>query len=286
MTGTITSGCSSVNTRRAIPVAALCADNSGMDNNVKTIGGALSERRRARLRQLIDLFFDGNATALGRAVGRSQPMISNVLNRQKGFGERLARDIESRLAPLIPQITTGWLDLEPSQDFGPSGDSLEVPIPTTLGLGMTVAASGTVEIPQLEIVAAAGAGAARTERDDVITVMRVNTASLRAHLGSTPVSSFANLRIVSAHGDSMSPTFESGDLLLIDAGVNEVRVDAVYVLSLRDELYVKRLQRRPDGAFLMLSDNTRYQPYMIADGELEQFQVLGRVLMSWNAKKL
>jgi len=84
----------------------------------------------------------------------------------------------------------------------------------------------------------------------------------------------------------MEGTFSDGDLLFIDRGVDTIKIDAVYVLCLGDELYIKGIQRRPDGSLLMLSDNHKYSPYEIKNGEADRFQVLGRVLLAWNAKRL
>ena len=99
-------------------------------------------------------------------------------------------------------------------------------------------------------------------------------------------SSLDNLALITGLGDSMEGTFSDGDVLLVDRGVTEVKLDAVYVLSLHDELYIKRLQRRPDGSLLMISDNDKYPPYVIENGDRDAFKVEGRVLLAWNARKL
>jgi len=84
----------------------------------------------------------------------------------------------------------------------------------------------------------------------------------------------------------MRPTFDDGDLLLVDTGVADIKIDAVYVLALEDELYIKRLQRRPDGKYLMISDNKSYEPYVIDNGVKQRFAVKGRVLFAWNGRRL
>ena len=84
----------------------------------------------------------------------------------------------------------------------------------------------------------------------------------------------------------MRPTFDDGDVLLVDRGITEIKIDAIYVLSLNDELYIKRLQRRPNGSVVMISDNKNYEPYTIAESELDRFKVLGRVVLAWNAHRL
>lgn len=139
-------------------------------------------------------------------------------------------------------------------------------------------------IPHLDVAAAMGSGLARPETYvDIIEQMTVSREWLRRNVSP---SSPANLAVITGLGDSMEGTFNDGDLLLVDRGVSEVKIDAIYVLALNDELYIKRLQRRPDGTLLMLSDNPKYPPYEIRNGDLAKFHVLGRVLLAWNARRL
>tara|TARA_R110002110_G_scaffold415835_1_gene657191 strand:- start:20086 stop:20754 length:669 start_codon:yes stop_codon:yes gene_type:complete len=140
-----------------------------------------------------------------------------------------------------------------------------------------------VQIPRLDVSASMGAGLARTMHDDLVEEISVGKEWLRRNVNATAP---GNLALITAYGDSMEGTFSDGDLLLVDRGVDDVKVDAVYVLALGDELFIKRLQRRPDGTMLMLSDNSKYPPYEIKNGDLGSFQVLGRVLLAWNARRL
>lgn len=78
----------------------------------------------------------------------------------------------------------------------------------------------------------------------------------------------------------MSPTFKTGDLLLVDAGVNNVRADGIYALIAQGELQVRRVQRRGPNLVVLISDNKYYLPTEAAvDAELH---VLGRVILVWN----
>lgn len=139
-------------------------------------------------------------------------------------------------------------------------------------------------VPRLDVAGSMGNGLALpSQHIDVVESMKVSKEYLARTVSYSNVS---NLAIITGYGDSMEGTFSDGDLLLVDRGVNDLKVDAVYVLALGDELYIKRIQRRPDGSMAMLSDNPKYQPYEIKNGEAEKFQVLGRVLLAWNANKL
>ncbi|AVA32993.1 hypothetical protein C3Z06_04725 [Cupriavidus metallidurans] len=142
----------------------------------------------------------------------------------------------------------------------------------------------TVSVPIFDARVSMGDGFPIPDYDNVIERIQVTHTWIRDTLPS--ISSPRNLALLPAFGDSMEGTFSDGDMLWVDRGVNEVKIDAVYVLALRDELYVKRLQRRPDGSVLMISDNKAYEPYLIENGEREKFQVLGRVVFAWRGKRL
>jgi phage repressor protein C with HTH and peptisase S24 domain len=135
------------------------------------------------------------------------------------------------------------------------------------------------QIPVYDVAASMGPGFRLPEEyNDVVELMTVSMDFLRQKVSFT---SPKNLGLITAYGNSMLGTFEDGDLLLVDRGINDVKIDDVFVLALNDELYIKRLQRRPDG-ILMISDNAKYQPYLITNADRDKFQVLGRVLLAWN----
>lgn len=235
------------------------------------------ERRRARLRQLIDDRFNGVQAAFEARTGVAASLVSRYLAGTKGMGEGMVERIEEELQ--IP----GYFDATPGAGLAVSG-SPEV-VAVSSGALVTPGAE-VVEIPQLDVVASMGSGITMPQHEDVVAVLQVHESGLRAQLGNTPVTSFKNLRLITAYGDSMAPTFQGGDVLLVDTGVYEVRLDAIYVMSYRGELFIKRLQRRPDGVLRMLSDNKNYDPIDIHNGQRDEFQALGRVLMAWNARKL
>ena len=143
---------------------------------------------------------------------------------------------------------------------------------------------GTIRIPKLDVAASMGNGLTLpSDYSEVIEILAINEEYLRS---AVAFSNRDNLAMITGYGDSMQGTYNDGDLLLVDRGVTEIKIDAVYVLCLDGELYIKRIQRRPDGTLLMLSDNKNYPPYEIKNGELATFQVLARVLLVWNAKRL
>ena len=94
------------------------------------------------------------------------------------------------------------------------------------------------------------------------------------------------LRFIHGFGDSMSPTFEDGDVLLVDTGARDPQsIDGVYVLSANSRLYIKRVRCRMDGAMEVSSDNATVKTVDVLNGE-NTLDVLGRVVWCWNGRKL
>lgn len=189
-----------------------------------------------------------------------------------------------RLLAALCGVRAEWLEYGEGPKYAADRDDKEEKESNVIAADFSSKKTGMVDIPRLNVAGSMGTGLSRPEDyEDVIDRMRVSTGWLRRNVNATAPS---NLAVITGYGDSMEGTFSDGDLLLVDRGITEIKIDAVYVLSLKGELYIKRLQRRPDGVLLMLSDNEKYKPYEIKNGELEQFEVLGRVLLAWNAKRL
>jgi Predicted transcriptional regulator len=93
-----------------------------------------------------------------------------------------------------------------------------------------------------------------------------------------------NLRIVTGFGDSMKGMFNSGDPLLIDSGVKDIKYDGVYFFRVGDEGFIKRLQRIPSNGIIVISSNKEYRDWTIT-GDMD-FEVFGRVLKVWNGSEM
>lgn len=99
-------------------------------------------------------------------------------------------------------------------------------------------------------------------------------------------SSQAALRFIHAYGDSMSPTFEDGDILLVDTGIKDPRIiDGVYVMTANDRVYIKRVRQRMDGVVEISSDNATVKTVDVLNGD-HRIDILGRVVWCWNGRKL
>lgn len=216
---------------------------------------------------------EGRQTALGNYMGLTQKAARKWLVGEGYPGE----DNRNKLARLC-KVRYEWL-------MTGNGERRSGEVPEQHISEIVTASDGekTIRIPVMNVNGAQGSGCYAPEHEMVIQEITVGEVWLRRNL---VFSAPANLSIITGVGDSMKPAFQDGDLLLVDRGVSEIRVDAVYVLYLHGKIYVKRLQSRPDGALLMISDNKAYEPFIIQQHDRDELEVRGRVLAAWNMNKL
>jgi phage repressor protein C with HTH and peptisase S24 domain len=97
---------------------------------------------------------------------------------------------------------------------------------------------------------------------------------LRTKFGREP----AELALEIAIGESMEPQIRNGDLLLVDTTDQTFRNFGIYVIEVRGERLVKRVQRKFDGSLILISDNKVYQPESIPADLAKEVKVVGRVI--------
>jgi phage repressor protein C with HTH and peptisase S24 domain len=141
------------------------------------------------------------------------------------------------------------------------------------------APNGLVSVQRHPVTASAGPGAVITEELGK-PYFAFDERWLKALTPSAP----ANLSIVRVEGDSMSPTLNSGDEILVDLGDAADRLrDGIYVLRIDDALMVKRLALNPLGRRVTIqSDNPAYPDW--PDCSLDKINCIGRVI--WAGRKV
>jgi phage repressor protein C with HTH and peptisase S24 domain len=103
---------------------------------------------------------------------------------------------------------------------------------------------------------------------------------LRALTASPP----DKLSVIRVEGDSMAPTLNAGDDILVDIGDCGDRLrDGIYVLRADDALVVKRLALHPVGRRVTVqSDNPAYPDW--PDCDIGDIQCIGRVI--WAGRRV
>ncbi len=128
-----------------------------------------------------------------------------------------------------------------------------------------------VRIARLAVGASAGPGAIDPDERDVGGLI-FDKRFLR-DLGSGPTA----LSAIKVTGDSMVPTLDDGDDILVDRGDASDRLrDGIYVLRYDDAVNVKRIAVSPRGGFDVISDNPAYPPW--ADCDPQRVEIIGRVV--------
>lgn len=144
---------------------------------------------------------------------------------------------------------------------------------------------GFEQLSVAKLANAGSMGAGNEQLPDDVVVGRLTLSPSWIAKSIKPLTKMDNLRFIHGFGDSMEPTFNDGDILLVDSGVPDVKVDGIYVLEANDRLYIKRVRQRMDGSFEISSDNANVKTVDVLDGS-KPVAVKGRVVWVWNGKKL
>lgn len=192
---------------------------------------------------------------LSRFLGKNPAYIQQYIRR--GTPKRLKEDERRKLARYfgVPEMMLGGAP--PSEP--PSG--------------------GLVPVTRIMVRASAGPGAL-PEGERGHPYFGFDERWLRA----LSASSADDLSIIRVEGDSMAPTLNDGDDILVDqGGCEEALRDGIYVLRVDDSLLVKRLAIHPLGRRVTVqSDNPAYPDW--PDCGLEDVHCIGRVI--WAGRKI
>ncbi|MDY7000750.1 MAG: S24 family peptidase [Thermodesulfobacteriota bacterium] len=93
-----------------------------------------------------------------------------------------------------------------------------------------------------------------------------------------------SMRLVRVTGESMEPTLEDNDMVLVDLSRTDILVGRIYAVRMDNEIVVKRLEKKP-GKLMLVSDNRAlYEPLEIDLGKYVNVEVLGRVV--WMSREM
>lgn len=89
--------------------------------------------------------------------------------------------------------------------------------------------------------------------------------------------------LVTVTGDSMHPTLDGGNIMLLDLSDAKLKDGKIYALQVNDGLLIKRVQLRHNGAVTLKSDNPQYESYGLSAEEAKELRVVGRLV--WAGRK-
>lgn len=87
-----------------------------------------------------------------------------------------------------------------------------------------------------------------------------------------------NLKTFKASGDSMESIIEDGDILLVDTGRIDFYNGGIFLLTINNDWFIKRLRQRVTGELDIISDNPKYPIETVTDPSLIEVAIKGRVI--------
>ena len=192
---------------------------------------------------------------LSRMLGRNPAYIQQFVRR--GVPRRLGEDERRKLAR--------YFGISESLLGGPA-EAIAGPI-------------GLLSVKRHPVMVSAGPGAIVTEE-----LGKPYFAFDERWLKQLTASGPSNLSIVRVEGDSMTPTLNAGDDILVDlADAGDRLRDGIYVLRIDDALVVKRIALNPVGKRVTVqSDNPAYPDW--PDCTLANINPIGRVI--WSGRRV
>ena len=192
---------------------------------------------------------------LSRMLGRNPAYIQQFVRR--GVPKRLKEEERRKLARYfgVPETLLGG----PPQEDAPS--------------------HGLLTVKRHPVMVSAGPGALVNEE-----LGKPYFAFDERWLKALTPTAASDLSVVRVEGDSMSPTLNAGDDILVDLGDAAERLrDGIYVLRIDDALVVKRVALNPLGRRVTIqSDNPAYPDW--PDCSLDQIKCIGRVI--WSGRRI
>jgi phage repressor protein C with HTH and peptisase S24 domain len=223
--------------------------------------------------------------AEGLGDGVTQGAISHFMNRRTALSLKavavFAKMLDVKIEDISPTLARqiGELGLaapaEPKHSSGThSRTAANTPFP--VGGDTEAADDKYAHIPQYSAKAAAGLG---HENPHVETLA---TLAFKLDWLRTKGVKAENLLVIYAEGESMWPTINDHDVLLVDKSKIDPADGHVFVLSSTDKgAIVKRLVQSPLGGWIIRSDNedkTEYADLLLSRSDVNEHRIIGRVI--------
>ena len=134
--------------------------------------------------------------------------------------------------------------------------------------------SDCVELEYIQINPSCGKGTVVLDEADV-TPVRIGKEIIR-DLWKVPHPS--DLKLFKASGDSMETVIEDGNILLVDTSRRDFNNGGIFVLTINNDWYVKRLRLRVTGELDIISDNSKYPMETLKPDSDVEVTIVGRVI--------
>ena len=196
-------------------------------------------------------------SSLARKVGVSAQTIGKLTRGEANSSSHL--HLIAKFLSTTPAYLTGATD-DPSE-------GAYVP-PTNEEIAEQL---GLIQIEEIDL--GIGMGASYLDESTVHTAMQWVPENWVRQFTDAPA---RYLTIARPVGDSMYPTINDRDIVLIDRSVQHIdRQDGIWALSYGGLGTIKRVRAMPDGSYKLMGDNPQVREEIAVDGEMH---VIGRVV--------
>lgn len=142
------------------------------------------------------------------------------------------------------------------------------------GVDLLGSTGDCIEIEHIHINPSCGRGTAVLDEPE-ITPIKLGTQMIQSIL---KISHPQNLKTFKASGDSMESLIEDGDILLVDTGRKDFNNGGIFLLTINNDWFVKRLRLRVTGELEIISDNDKYPVETLQPDANIEIVVKGRVI--------
>ena len=213
-----------------------------------------------RFMLIVDQLAKGNKKQFAQITGKSASHIYKICRGMSRPSMSYLQDLYDEF-----QIDLNWLLTgEQSDHSSPTG---------------RIENKDLVMAPMFDVQASAGLGQ-EVVSEEVSDYFTFNKKWLSSQLRI----SGDNLALVSVSGDSMLPTLNDGDDVLVDMSQKMVHKEGVYLLHTPQGLMTKRLKQHGNGLLNVISDNPEFESWDIHPQDLEENSVVGKVV--WCARAI
>ena len=130
-----------------------------------------------------------------------------------------------------------------------------------------------ITIDHIHINPSCGSGTVVLAEADV-TPIKIGREIIKNVWNSRP----EDLKIFKASGDSMQETITDNDLLLIDLSKTDFKNGGIFLLTINNDWFIKRLRMRLSGELDIISDNPKYPIETLQPDTTAEIKIIGRVI--------
>lgn len=135
------------------------------------------------------------------------------------------------------------------------------------------AANECITLDHIHINPSCGTGTSVYD-DALITPIQLGIHLIKNVFNANP----NNLKVFKASGDSMESTIFDGDLLLVDVSRKDFANGGIFLLTINDEWYCKRLKLKINGELEIISDNSHYEKEIKHPNDEIEIKIIGKVI--------